>query len=109
MIELIIGVIGEGMIAPDSEFGIKLGFTSDKFDGYLWDSKEYITISFIESIDPNKGNLKRLFDRIEELGYGIFVPTPFERMRSICVKRGMEWKGITLDGVYVEGYFQPKK
>jgi len=26
----------DGIIEPDSEIGKLLGFTSDKFDGYLW-------------------------------------------------------------------------
>jgi len=107
--ELIVGVIGEGCIEPDSELGIKLGFTSDKFDGWLWDSGDYITISFIESRDPGKGNLKQLFDNIENMGYGIFVPTPFDRMRKICEKRRMVWAGHGSSGEYTEGYYQPKK
>jgi hypothetical protein len=79
----------DGIINLDSKRGKRLGFTSDLFDGYLWKRGRRIIISFIESLDPGKGHLKALFDRIESLGYTIAVPTPSKRMRVICEKRGM--------------------
>ena len=79
----------DGIINLDSKRGKRLGFTHDLFDGYLWKRDKRIIISFIESRDPGKGHLKALFDRIESLGYTIAVPTPSNRMRMICEKRGM--------------------
>ena len=79
----------DGIIKLDGKRGKRLGFTSDLFDGYLWKRDKRIIISFIESRDPGKGHLKALFDRIESLGYTIAVPTPSNRMRMICEKRGM--------------------
>jgi hypothetical protein len=79
----------DGIINLDSNRGKRFGFTSDLFDGYLWKRGPRIIISFIESRDPGKGHLKALFDRIESLGYTIAVPTPSNRMRMICEKRGM--------------------
>jgi len=75
-------------IELDSDWGQKLGFTSDKFSGYLWKDRSYIVISFIESINPGQGNLSALFDEIQKLGYGIKVPTPFVRMKAIIEKKG---------------------
>ena len=66
----------------------KLGFTEDKFDGWLGKKDGYIYISFIISKAQGKGNLTKLFNNILSLGYGIKVPTPFERMKQICVKKG---------------------
>lgn len=77
-------------IEPDSSWGQKIGFTSDKFSGYLWKEEKYITISFIESLTPGKGNLSNLFDKIQELGYGIKVPTPSARMTAIIMKKGFK-------------------
>jgi len=77
-------------IEPDSEFGKTLGFTSDKFDGWLWRKDRYIYISFIISKQPRRGNLRRLFKRILELGYGIKVPTPLGLMRAIVRKYGFK-------------------
>lgn len=67
----------------------EFGFTKDKFSGYLWIKDKTIFISFIESLQQGKGNLKNLFDTIESKGYDILVPTPFPRMQRICEKRGM--------------------
>jgi hypothetical protein len=78
----------DGIIKLDTEFAQKIGFTSDKFDGYLWKNGNYITISFIISKKPKQGNFKRLLDAIESKGYGIEVPTPFARMRKILLDRG---------------------
>lgn len=89
---LLTEVRGEGIIELDSEFAKKIGFTSDKFDGHLWnEAPDYIVISFIVSKDPRKGNLRKLFDSIEALGYGILVPTPSDQMYAICKKRGMQY------------------
>jgi len=77
-----------------TDFANELGFTRDKFMGYLWYKDNYVTISFIESLNPSKGNLSKLFDRIQELGYGIYVPTPFARMRSIIEKKGFKQTAV---------------
>jgi len=75
-------------IELDSEWGQKLGFTSDKFSGYLWKNGDYVVISFIESLTQGQGNLSALFNDIQKLGYGIKVPTPFARMKAIIKKKG---------------------
>ena len=80
--------IEDGIIELDSPFAKKLGFTSDKFDGWLWKEGEYIYISFIISKKWKKGNFKRLLRRIEELGFGIKVPTPLGVMQYIVRKYG---------------------
>ena len=80
----------DGMIGLDSKMGNQLGFTSDKFDGWMWKNEDCIYISFIESKDEGKGNLSRLFDNIVEQGYTIKVPTPMGRMISILTKKGFK-------------------
>lgn len=82
--------IPEGIIDLDSDFAKEIGFTSDKFDGYLWGwSKENkITISFIESLHPRKGNFRKLFENIEKITDKIHVPCPSEKMRQIIEKNG---------------------
>jgi hypothetical protein len=81
------------IINLDSDKAKELGFTSDLFEGWLWiddTNNEFLWISFIESLSPGKGNLKKLFDTIESKGYHLIVPSPFARMEMICKKRGME-------------------
>jgi len=80
-------------IELDSSFGKKLGFTSDKFEGYLWLEGDYVMISLIISKLPGQGNLLKLFDRILSLGYGIKVPVPSVKMSMILVTHNFK-KGI---------------
>ena len=76
------------IIEPDSPFAQELGFTSNKFRGWLGKQENFIYISFIESVDEGQGNLSKLFNRILELGYSIKVPTPLGLMRKIVQKKG---------------------
>jgi len=78
------------MIELDSELGKWLGFTSDKFSGYLWKVGDEIYISFIVSEKPNQGNLNKLFESIWSHGWTVKIPTPFLRMESICRRKGFE-------------------
>jgi len=78
------------LIHLDTPFAKELGFTSDRFAGWLGKKDGYIYISFIESLHPGKGHLSELFDNILKLGYGIKVPTPFARMRAIITKKGFK-------------------
>jgi len=80
----------DGPIELDSILGKQLGFTSDKFDGWLWKDGEYIIVSFIESLQQGQGNLSKLFDLINIKGYGIKVPTPFARMQLIITAKGFK-------------------
>lgn len=65
-----------------------MGFTSDRFDGWLGKKDRYIYISFIESLQPGQGHLSELFNNILKRGYGIKVPTPFVHMKAIITKKG---------------------
>lgn len=76
------------MIKLNSRFAKTLGFTSDKFDGYLWEDGDMITISVINSLKPGQGNLKKLFNKIESKKYKIRVPTPMLAMTYILTKWG---------------------
>lgn len=78
----------KGIIRLDSERARSLGFTSDRFDGYLWDGEDSVTISFIVSKQEGKGNLSALFTSIEAEGKQIRVPTPFPHMEAILKRKG---------------------
>lgn len=82
--------MNDGIIELNTERANKLGFTFDKFRGYLWKDKKYIIISFITSLHEGQGNLSKLFKNIEEKGYGIKVPTPFPKMQQICMNHGFK-------------------
>ncbi len=98
----------DGIIQPDSPEWAALGFTSDKFEGYLWRDGGSIWVSFIQSLKPRRGNLKSLFDAIEAHGYSLIVPTPLTRMQQICEKRGMNlYQVLSKDGEIVHAMCQP--
>jgi len=80
----------DGIIKLDSELGRELGFTSDKFEGWLWKNGNDIWISFIESKHKGRGDLSRLFETILEKGYTIKVPTPVDKMKLILIKKGFK-------------------
>ena len=79
-----------GCIELDSKLAKELGFTSDKFSGWLWKENQFIVISFIESLHQGEGNLSKLFKKITSKGYGIKVPTPFPKMNAILIKKGFK-------------------
>ena len=78
-----------GIINLNTDRAKSLGFTRDKFHGYLWKDDKYIWISTIISLNPGKGNLLALLDSIESNGFTLIIPTPSIRMKAICRKRGM--------------------
>jgi len=78
------------IIKLDSEFGRKLGFTSDKFEGWLWRDGNDIWISFIKTKHEGRGDLSRLFETILEMGYTIKVPTPVGKMKLILINKGFK-------------------
>jgi len=83
-----------GMIKLDSEFGKRIGFTSDKFAGWLWLMDKTIIISFIVSVQEGKGNLSKLFSTLGGLGYTIEIPTPSARMMSIAKTKGFKQRFV---------------
>lgn len=80
--------MADGMVPLDSALGRELGFTSDLFDGYLWQHEREIWVSFIASHQPGQGHFRQLVDRILGMGYEVVVPTPLGRMVSILRHMG---------------------
>lgn len=76
------------IIELDTEFAKEIGFTSDKFQGYLWKVEGTIYISAIRSLKPRQGNLTALFNAIWGKGYQIKVPEPLPLMEYICRQKG---------------------
>ena len=76
----------DGIIKLDSLRARELGFTSDRFDGYLWKKDKAIIISFI--VSRQRGNFRSLVERILSRGWAVKVPTPLGRMREIVKKNG---------------------
>jgi hypothetical protein len=76
------------IIQLDDPFAKEIGFTSDKFEGYLWRDGDRVLVSFIVSVESGKGNLSALFAAIEAKGLRVAVPTPLGRMEAILRHKG---------------------
>lgn len=82
----------DGIIDLDTPFAKEIGFTSDKFIGYLWKDGDRLVISVILSLDPGKGNFSALMSQVEAKGLKILVPTPFPIMKAILIKKGYKMR-----------------
>ena len=80
----------DGIIELDTDRAKELGFTSDKYFGYLWKKGNYVIISTIGCNRQNSGYLRELFALIQKKGYGIKVPNPFPKMEEICKHYGFK-------------------
>ena len=75
-------------IYPGTEYADHLGFTSDKFLGYLLDLNDgAIWISFIISKQPGKGHFSQFLERLLLIGKTVKVPTPFPGMEQILIHK----------------------
>ena len=86
--------MSDEMIALGSELANELGFTSEKFEGWLWKKDGAITISFIISKQPGEGHFSELLDTIWDRGLVAQVPTPLAQMLPILEAKGFEQKGV---------------
>ena len=96
----------EGIIKPGSRIGKSLGFTREKFDGWLWIMDNAIYLSMIFSLDPGKGNLSKLMNNILKEGFIVKVPTPLGRMLDIVQAKGFY---PVPEGEYMVWIKQPKR
>jgi len=78
-------MLKQGLLELDSPDAKLIGFTSDKFGGYLFVKDSFVYISAIISKQQRQGNFKRLVNAILDAGYGVKVPNAFPLMTKICV------------------------
>lgn len=76
-------------VYPSSDEGKEIGFTSDKFSGYLWNNEDgTIIISLIKSYYEGRGNIKELLDILSSKFHTIVIPVASARMEYIANKYG---------------------
>ena len=73
-----------GIINLDTDRAKAIGFTSDKYEGYLWKQGDAVMVSFI--VSKKRGNFCELVRRIHALGLTVKVPTPLGAMLQILLK-----------------------
>jgi len=80
------------MYKPGSDIATKLGFTKDKFDGWIGynDSQRrpVVIISFIMSKEPGKGNVSRFIHGLLDRNFEVQIPTPMDKMIIFVRKHG---------------------
>lgn len=89
--------IEEGQINIGTPTADALGYTADKFDGWLWKKGGEIWVSFIISKQPGQGNFRALVKNILGTGHGVVVPNPSKRMMDICVRLGFTYERRQID------------
>jgi len=92
--------IKSGIIDVDSEVGKVFGLTSDKWNAkftWLWYSNGYIYFSCLAAMEPGKGSLSKLIEKVTELGFPIKIPTPLGIYVASLEKRGFV-KGFSEEG-----------
>lgn len=77
-------------IALGHSLATELGFTKDKFEGWLWLDGGELYVSSIKSLRPNEGNLTALLSRMLSAGFLVKIPTPFPAMHRILVNNGFK-------------------
>ena len=90
--------IPDGLITVDSEWGCRLGFTSDKFlkdgqlAGELYKRGDDIYIQSIGVLPARRRQncLNNLMNALWDLGFKIKVPNPLPLMLQILKKKGFE-------------------
>ena len=78
----------DGIVQLDDDNAKRIGFTSDKYDGYLWKLGDSVMVSLI--VSKQRGNFRELVRRIHALGLTVKVPTPLGRMQEILLKNGYQ-------------------
>jgi hypothetical protein len=103
----------DGLILPGSKRGRVFGFTSERFEGYLWKCGDRILISLIISLQRGQGHFRELVGNIHAQGYTVAVPCPMADMRLILIRNGYrmetEFDKPTEDYVEVWVLEPPKK
>lgn len=80
----------DGAFDGENHLGQLLGFTDDKFNGYLYKKGNEIWLSAVMSLDEGKGNFSTLLNNIEKNGFEIVVPLPLKKMQEIIKRKGFE-------------------
>lgn len=77
------GLVENRPIYPGAPGTEEIGFTRDKFGGYLWRKGNDLWFSLIVSVKPSNGAVRDLINKSEAAGYRVLVPTPLGTMQSI--------------------------
>ena len=76
-------------IAAGTPYANYLGFSANRFKGYLWDDGSgAIIINLITVKQPGQGHFSKLIKDIEKAGKTVAIPSPFGEMQTVLLHRG---------------------
>ncbi len=82
------GADPDGCAPAGSERAQALGFTAERFQGYVWLSGTTCWLSLVVSLQPNQGHLSELISQLASRGYEIRVPNPTPDMQARLARKG---------------------
>ncbi len=91
------GADPEGCCPAGSERAQALGFTTERFQGYIWLSGSTCWLSLVVSLQPGQGHLSELIRGLLERGYEVRVPNPTEDMVARLIR--MDFRPDSLDAL----------
>lgn len=71
------------------KFTVSIGWTPDKFSGYLYKYKCIIWIAVVRSVNRCNGDFSRFFKSLVATGYIVKIVDPFMSMEKICIRWGL--------------------
>ena len=73
------------MLLIEPSYSSLIGWTPDKFTGYIAVDGKTVWIKVIQSKKKNMGYLRRFFESLVAKGYTVKVVSPMETMEKICI------------------------
>lgn len=78
----------DGCRPAGCEFANRIGFTAERFEGYLWEVDNTCYLSLVISRQPGQGHFSELLAALKRHGFSIVVPQPLGTMQTILTKKG---------------------
>lgn len=82
------GAEGARMHEPGSAFCESIGFTPEKFDGYVFEDGKVCWLSLVIAKNPGHGHFSDVLDSLDKKGMEVRVPTPSLHMQTILSAKG---------------------
>jgi hypothetical protein len=79
-----------GEIRIGHPLATELGFTSERFDGYLWLLDNDLYVSLVDAKTQGQGHFRAFVEAALAKGYTVKIPTPLGQMEYIVRRWGFQ-------------------
>jgi hypothetical protein len=80
----------DGEVRIGDPLAEELGFTADRFDGYLWLVGTELYVSLVDAKVQGQGHFRAFVEKALAKGLTVKIPTPLGRMEVIVRRWGFE-------------------